>query len=154
MEPAVRSPRIEPAITADRLRKVRFGPKTPKIPGLPKGTGAVAARPRGTEFLDAETGGSNRPERPQRVTGDRKSGTTPAKIPTETACSGSAWKSEVWYDWMVEAIGIEPVTPEQVSDYHSFVLYLWPYGQPLSLAISNRRSSSRNRRLSTIFLFA
>jgi hypothetical protein len=35
------------------------------------------------------------------VTGDRKSGTIPAKIPTETAHFDSGWKSAVWKDWMV-----------------------------------------------------
>ena len=45
----------------------------PKIPDYPR-VWAVAVRPRGTEFLDAETGGSNRPERPLR---DRKSDRRP-----------------------------------------------------------------------------
>jgi hypothetical protein len=32
-------------------------PKTPKILGLPRGIGPLQPRPRGTEFLDAETDG-------------------------------------------------------------------------------------------------
>jgi hypothetical protein len=41
----------------------------------------------------------------------KESGKIPAKIPAETACFDSAWKPAVWWDWMVGATGIEPVTP-------------------------------------------
>src|ERR1035441_6485003 len=56
MEPAVRSPRIEPSISTDRTRKVRFWPE--KLPRFPSSQTALAAATllRGTEFLDAETG--------------------------------------------------------------------------------------------------
>jgi hypothetical protein len=51
---------------------------------------------RGTEFLDAETRGQNRAERPQSVSKDGKSGTIPTKIPTETAYSEAALGFAVW----------------------------------------------------------
>jgi hypothetical protein len=51
---------------------------------------------RGTEFLDAETRGQNRAERPQSVSRDGKSGTIPTKIPTETAYSEAALGFAVW----------------------------------------------------------
>src|ERR1039458_6442022 len=39
MEPAVRSPRIEPAISTDRTRRSVLARKTPKIPEFPDGLG-------------------------------------------------------------------------------------------------------------------
>jgi hypothetical protein len=48
------------------------------------------------------------------VTGDRKSGPIPAKIPTETAHFDSGWKSAVWKDWMVEMIWTELAAPHPV----------------------------------------
>jgi len=56
----------------------------------------VMGQPRGTEFLDAETGGQNRAERPQVFSRDGKSGTIPTKISTETAYSESALGFAVW----------------------------------------------------------
>jgi hypothetical protein len=36
-----------------------------------------------------------------------------AKIPTQTACFDLAWKSAVWWDWMVaDAVICEPVSIE------------------------------------------
>src|SRR5450755_2320435 len=40
----------------------------------------------------------------------------PAKIPAETACFGSAWKSAVWWDWMVGLEGTELPTPHPVVE--------------------------------------
>src|SRR5258708_4215919 len=65
MEPAVRSPWIESAIITDRVRNVAFGLPNPKNSRQPTGIWPSKTLPRGTEFLDAETGGQNRAERPQ-----------------------------------------------------------------------------------------
>src|ERR1700686_5045346 len=57
MEPAVRSPWIESAIITDRVRDDGLlACKTPKIPGSRPAL-AVKTLLRGTEFLNAETGG-------------------------------------------------------------------------------------------------
>ena len=65
MEPTVRSPWIESAIITDRVRNVAFGLPNPKNSRQPTGIWPSKTLPRGTEFLDAETGGQNRAERPQ-----------------------------------------------------------------------------------------
>src|ERR1700694_2539956 len=116
MESAVRSPRTEPSVIPEAARigssasrKAKFSSRRRSFaaPNSAAGNGIFCCRlsaddsrtlagqlpsqiqSRGTEFLDAETGGQNPPERPlletAKVTGDRKSGTIPAKIPTETA---------------------------------------------------------------------
>jgi hypothetical protein len=86
MEPTVRNPRIESAIGSDSIRtslsadqfpsagwaiavpnsvaRRCWPPKDPNISELPNGIGHQNPA-AGTEFLDAETGGENRPERPQ-----------------------------------------------------------------------------------------
>ena len=65
MEPAVRSARIKSTITTGRPRNdPLLASKTQKISGSRPAL-AVNTLPRGTEFLDAETGGQNRAERPQ-----------------------------------------------------------------------------------------
>src|SRR5258706_15235762 len=62
MEPTVRSPWIESAIITDRVRNVAFGLPNPKNSRQPTGIWPSKTLPRGTEFLDAETGGQNRAE--------------------------------------------------------------------------------------------
>src|SRR5258706_14127893 len=62
MEPAVRSPGIESAIITDRVRHVAFGLPNPQNSRQPNGIWPSKTLPRGTEFLDAETGGQPRSE--------------------------------------------------------------------------------------------
>ena len=64
--------------------KRRFGLHTPKFPAADRDWPSKTL-PRGTEFLDAETGGQNSARETASVCRDRKSGTIPAKIPAETA---------------------------------------------------------------------
>jgi hypothetical protein len=103
MEPTVQSPRIEPAISADRFERPVLTPKTPKITKFPNGFGGRNPL-RGTEFLDAETRRLNSAGETASVTGDRKCGTIAAEIPTETVCFHSAPKSAVWSDWMLPTV--------------------------------------------------
>jgi hypothetical protein len=56
-------PGEQPAIMD--LRNVAFGLPNPKNSRQPTGIWPSKTLPRGTEFLDAETGGQNRAERPQ-----------------------------------------------------------------------------------------
>src|SRR6266436_9027791 len=56
MEPAVRGPWIESPIITDRVRNVAFGSHPPQFPAG-DGIWPLKILPRGTEFLDAETGG-------------------------------------------------------------------------------------------------
>src|SRR5260370_40511116 len=65
MEPTVGSPWIESAIITDRVRNVAFGLPNPKNSRQPTGIWPSKTLPRGTEFLDAETRGKKRRERPQ-----------------------------------------------------------------------------------------
>src|SRR5947209_8678931 len=60
MEPTVRSPWIESAIITDRVPNVAFGLPNPKNSRQPTGIWPSKTQQRGTEFLDAETGGQNR----------------------------------------------------------------------------------------------
>src|SRR5260370_16201178 len=81
MEPAVRSARIKSAITTGRPRNdPLLASKTQKISGSRPAL-AVKTLPRGTEFLDAETGGQNRAERPQGSPETERAERYPRKSP-------------------------------------------------------------------------
>src|SRR5205823_5526750 len=75
-------------------------------------------RAPGTEFLDAETGGQKSTQETANVWGDRKTGTTPANTPAETAYLESVWKPVVRSDWMV----VCAVRYEPVSDCNSLIM--------------------------------
>src|SRR6266403_4106257 len=60
-------------------------------------------RAPGTEFLDAETGGQKSTQETANVWGERKTGTTPANIPAETAYLESVWKPVVRSDCRTRA---------------------------------------------------
>ena len=68
MESAVRSPWIKSAITTGRARNdARLASQDSKIPGSRPAL-AVKTLPRGTDFLDAETGGQKSTRETARVT--------------------------------------------------------------------------------------
>src|SRR5258708_3111638 len=83
MEPTVRSPWIESAIITDRVQNVAFGLPNPKNAREATGIWPSKTLPRGTEFLDAETGGQKSALETTDVHRDGKSGTIPTKISTE-----------------------------------------------------------------------
>ena len=85
MAPAVRSPWIEFAIITDRARNVAFGLPNPKNSRQPTGIWPSKTLPRGTEFLDAETVGQNRPERPQELPETERAGRYRRKSPQKRA---------------------------------------------------------------------
>src|SRR5882757_3300965 len=100
MEPAVRKTRAESAIVADRKRTAPFDSQgLPIFPGC-RTVLAVETLPRGTEFLDTETGGCNRPERPQvspeTERAERYRRKSPQKRPIQSRCrdlwfGGTGW---------------------------------------------------------------
>src|SRR5258707_11328751 len=92
-------------------RETAFVSRMSEFPSRRTDHSPLEIRAPGTEFLDAETGGQKLTQETANVWGDRKTGTTPANIPAETAYLESVWKPVVRSDWMVGATGIEPVTP-------------------------------------------
>jgi hypothetical protein len=110
MEPGVRGARIEPAIIAARLERAFFASQDSQYsraaerywPSKP----CRGERNFWMQRREAEIGRRDRKchQRP-------KSGTIPAKIPTETARFESAWKSAVRKNRMVVcAVRYEPVS--------------------------------------------
>src|SRR3981081_4827158 len=71
MEPAVRSPRTGPPIITARALNAALGFPCAQYSRVAERVTPVGTLPPGTEFLDAETEGQIRPERPPSVNGDR-----------------------------------------------------------------------------------
>src|SRR5260370_41248737 len=94
MEPTVRSPWIESAIITDRVRNVAFGLPNSKNSRQPTGIWPLKTLPRGTEFLDAETGGLNRPERSQAPPETERAERCRRKYPQKRPIQGRPWDSE------------------------------------------------------------
>jgi hypothetical protein len=112
MEPAIRSPRIEPSISTDRARN-NFPFWCQKLPRFPSSrTALAAANPTaGNGIFGCRDGRLKSARETASATGDRKSRKIPAETPAETACCDSAWKSVVWSDWLVVcAVRYEPVS--------------------------------------------
>jgi hypothetical protein len=109
MEPAVRGARVETAIVTARLER-RFSSQNRRSFGLPSdigrrnpaaGNGIFGCRDRRPKSGLESTS----------FTRDRRSGTIPAEIPTQTARFWAARKTAVWLDWMVVcAVIYEPVS--------------------------------------------
>src|SRR5258706_10570819 len=88
-------------------RETAFVSRMSEFPSRRTDHSPLEIRAPGTEFLDAETGGQKSTQETANVWGDRKTGTTPANTPAETAYLESVWKP-----WL---IGIEPVTHQLES---------------------------------------
>src|SRR5258705_9095697 len=92
-------------------RETAFVSRMSEFPSRRTDHSPLEIRAPGTEFLDAETGGQKLTQETANVWGDRKTGTTPANIPAETAYLESVWKPVVRSDWMVVcAVIYEPVS--------------------------------------------
>ena len=73
-------------------------------------------KPRGTEFLDAETKRQKWPFKRDNARRDQKPGIEWPEIPAETPYLASYWKRTVCKDWMVEVIGLELETHHPVIE--------------------------------------
>src|SRR5258706_10147567 len=113
-------PRRDGAGSSTRSGSIRnkygHGAKLPLSPECPSFRAAeqiirrLKSGRRERNFWMQRTGGQKSTQETANVWGDRKTGTTPANTPAETAYLESVWKPVVRSDWMVGAPGLEPGT--------------------------------------------
>jgi hypothetical protein len=103
MEPAVRSPRIEPAISTDRTRKVRFGPKNSQDSRVPKRPWRPQPYCGERNFWMRRRKAKNRPERPQESSeterANRHRRKCPQKRPVLARPRNPRFGRTEWWGW-------------------------------------------------------
>src|ERR1700730_12563291 len=101
MEPAVRGARTQSGIAAAPAREPELRHRKTRNTASTAFGLRAQPRPRGTEFLDAETGRQKPPPKCANAHRDQNPGIESPEMPAETPYLTSCWKRAVCGDWMV-----------------------------------------------------
>src|SRR6202140_1297309 len=121
MEQAIRGARTQSGLTAAPVQRSELRQRKTRNTASTALRFRPQVRPRGTEFLDAETGRQKQSAKWANARRDQNPGSERSEIPAETPYLASYRKRAVCGDWMVVcAVGYEPVSGWQFPANREF----------------------------------